>query len=227
MNGRLPLGFATAAVLLVAACGYTGPPASTLLQRAATTFDGTQSFHVVLSSENVAGSGTLLTGAVGDAARPDGFAGTLDVTESGLPLQIGVVSASGSFYARLPFATVYVKADPTQYGFADPGRLLDPTTGISTLITGARHASVSGEVRQDGETLVQVNAQVPGTLVAALLTDADPSHGVAITFSIDPGTDQVRQVDLTGPLFEKGDQSTYHLVLDKYGENVSITPPPT
>ncbi|MGD0832852.1 MAG: LppX_LprAFG lipoprotein [Candidatus Dormibacteria bacterium] len=224
---RLPLGLATATVLLATACGYSGPPASTLLQRAATTFDGTQSFHVVLSSDDVAGSGTLLTGAVGDAARPDGFTGTLDVTESGLPLQIGVVSTGGSFYARLPFTTGYVKADPSQYGFADPGRLLDPSSGISTLITGARHASVSGEVRQSGETLVQVTAQVPGTLVAALLTDADPAQSVDITYSIDPDTDQVRQVDLTGPLFVKGDQSTYHLVLDRYGENVSITPPAT
>jgi len=82
-------------------------------------------------------------------------------------------------------------------------------------------------VRQSGETLVQVTAQVPGTLVAALLTDADPAQSVDITYSIDPDTDQVRQVDLTGPLFVKGDQSTYHLVLDRYGENVSITPPAT
>jgi hypothetical protein len=227
MSRRFPVGLAAMAVLLTAACGYSGPPAATLLQRAATTFNSTGSFHVVLTSDGVAGSGTLLTGAVGDATRPDGFTGTLDVTEAGLPLQIGVVSSGGDFYARLPFSTVYVKADPSQYGFADPGRLLDPSTGISTLITGARHASVSGEVRQNGETLVQVAAQVPGTLVAALLTDADPGEDVDITFGIDPGTDQVRQVDLTGPIFEKGDQSTFHLILDKYGENVSITPPPT
>ena len=227
MSHRSPVGLAAVAVILTAACGYSGPAAATLLQRAATTFNSTASFHVHLTSDDVAGSGTLLTGADGNATRPDGFAGTLDVTESGLPLQIGVVSAGGDFYARLPFSTVYVKADPSQYGFADPGRLLNPSTGISTLLTGAHSPSVSGEVRQNGETLVQVHALISGKLVEALLTDADPNQNVDVTFGIDPGTDQVRQVDLTGPIFEKGNQSTFHLVLDKYGENVSITPPPT
>jgi lipoprotein LprG len=227
MHPRYPLGLAVTAAVLAAACGYSGPSATTLLQRAATTFDRTSSFHVVLTSDNVTGSGTLLTGAVGDATRPDGFTGTLDVTDSGLPLQIGVVSAGGGFYARLPFSTMYVRADPSQYGFADPGRLLDPTTGLVTLLTGAHGQGVSGEVRMNGETLVQVHAQIPGTLVASVLTDADPGQSVDVTFGIDPGTYQVRQVDLTGPIFVKGSQSTFHLVLDKYGENVSITPPPT
>ena len=60
----------------------------------------------------------------------------------------------------------------------------------------------------------------------AVLVDAEPSQPVATVFSIDTSDNQVREVDLTGPIFQAGQQSTFHLVLDKYGENVTVTPPP-
>jgi hypothetical protein len=35
----------------------------------------------------------------------------------------------------------------------------------------------------------------------------------------------LRQVRLTGPFFQKGKDSTFTLVLDRYGEKVSISAP--
>ena len=210
-----------------AACGYSGPSATTLLQRARTAFDQTTSFHVQLSSQNTPGTGLELTAAVGDALRPDGFSGTLTVADAGLPLQVKVVSTGGQFYAQLPFTDDFQKASPAQYGFADPGQLLNPNTGISTLLTSAESPSIGSSVRLNGESLQQVDANLPGSLVKSLLVDAQPSQPVAAVFSIDTTDYQVREVDLTGPIFEAGHQSTFHLVLDNYGENVSITPPPT
>ena len=211
----------------VAACGYSGPSAATLLQRAKATFDQTSAFHIQLTSQNVSGSGTLLTAAQGDAVRPDGFSGTLSIEEAGFPLQIKVVSAGGQFYVQLPFTDDFQKANPSQYGFGDPGKLLDPNSGISTLLTSAHDPTLGSSVRLNGESLQQVNATLPGSLLAALLVDADPSQPVSAVFSIDTGTYQVREVDLTGPIFAAGDQSTFHLVLDHYGESVSVSPPPT
>jgi lipoprotein LprG len=210
-----------------AACGYSGPSATTLLQRAKATFDQTTAFHVQLTSQNTPGSGLELTSAVGDALRPDGFSGTLTVEESGFPLQVKVVSTGGQFYVLPPFTLDWQKATPAQYGFADPGQLLNPSTGISTLLTSAQKPSIGSQVRLTGESLQQVVATLPGKLVASLLVDAQPSQPVAAVFSIDTSDNQVREVDLTGPIFEAGHQSTFHLVLDNYGENVSITPPPT
>ena len=222
-------GLAAAAALsaLIAACGYTGPSASTLLQRAKTTFDQTSAFHIHLTSQNTAGTGTELTAAEGDAVRPDGFSGTLTVEEAGFPLQIKVVSAGGTFYVQLPFSDDFQTASPSKYGFGDPGQLLDPNTGISTLLTAAQKLSIGSSVRLNGESLQQVDATLPGKLIASLLVDADPSQPVATVFSIDPSSYQVREVDLTGPIFEAGHQSTFHLVLDNYGENVSVSPPTT
>jgi lipoprotein LprG len=221
-------GLAVAAAVATAACGgYSGPSAATLLQKATTTFNQTSSFHFQLTSQNTPGTGLELTGAAGDAVRPDGFSGTLTIEESGLPLDLTVVSTGGTFYVRLPFTASFVTANPSEYGFADPGELLSPSIGVSTLLTAAEKPSLGSSTRYNGESLQEVDATLPGKAVASLLVDAEPSQPVSVVFSIDTGTYQVREVDLTGPLFEAGHQSTFHVVLDKYGENVSITPPAT
>jgi lipoprotein LprG len=212
----------------VTACGgSSGPSAATLLQKAKATFDQTTSFHFQLSSQNTPGIGLELTAAQGDALRPDGFTGTLTIEDAGLPLAIKVVSTGGKFYVELPFTDDFSTANPSQYGFADPGQLLNPDTGVSSLLTAAESPSVGGSTRYNGESLQQVDATLPGKEVASLLVDAQPSQPVTAVFSIDTSTYQVREVDLTGPLFEAGHQSTFHVVLDNYGENVSITPPAT
>jgi len=211
--------------LAAAACGHSGPSAATLLQKAKTTFDQTSSFHFQLSSQNTPGAGLELTAAAGDAVRPDGFTGTLTVEEAGLPLAIKVVSTGGNFYAQLPFSDDFTEANPSKYGFADPGQLLNPNTGVSTLLTAAENPSIGSSTRYNGESLQEVDATLPGKEVASLLVDAQPSQPVTAVFSIDTSTYQVREVDLTGPIFEAGHQSTFHVVLDNYGENVSITPP--
>ncbi len=213
--------------LLAAACGgYSGPSAATLLRKAKATFDRTSAFHLQLMSSNTSGSGLVLKSASGDAARPNEFHGTLTVLESNLPLQIGVVSVSGTSYVKLPFSGVYVAANPAQYGFANPGKLLDPNSGISTLLPATEHPSIGQSTRYNGESLQQVSGTLPGQRVKQVLVDANPAQPVSVVYSIDTSTDQVRLVDLTGPLFHSGQDTTFHLILTNYGESVSITPPP-
>jgi hypothetical protein len=208
------------------ACGYSGPPAATLLRQAKAAFDSTPAFHMQLSSQGTPGSGLVLTGASGDAVRPDGFTGTLDVEENGLPVQVGVISTGGHFYAKLPFTGAYVVTDPAQYGFSDPGKLLDPDTGISSLLPATEDPTIGSSTRYNGETLQEVDGTLPGQKLAAVLIDADPSQPVSVTYGIDLSTHQVRTVDLTGPIDQAGHDSTYHLVITDYGESVRVTPPP-
>jgi hypothetical protein len=198
-----------------------------LLKQAKATIDGASSLHFTLSSENVRGSGLLLTGGDGDAKRPDSFSGTLAVSTGGVPISIPIVSVGGKFYAQLPLQTRYSIASPAQYGFGDPAQLLDPNNGLSSLLTEARNPKVGDSTRRNGEELQEVSAALPGPRVSALLVSADPSRDVQAVFRINLDTNQTRQVDLIGPFFAKDHDSTFHLVLDKYGENVSITAPPT
>jgi lipoprotein LprG len=223
---RVLAAFATPTIftVLLAACGAPAD-AGALLRQAKASIDSTRTLHFHLSSSNVQGSGPLITGGEGDAQRPAGFAGTLDVGVAGLAVGLQVVSVDGTFYVKLPTASAFSVADPSKYGFGDPGKLLDPASGLSSLLLQCRAASVAGTDRYNGEELDEVSCRLPGTRVASLLASADPSQAVSATFGIDPDNHQVRRVVLTGPFFSKTAKSTFTVVLDDYGENVTVTPP--
>jgi lipoprotein LprG len=215
-----------------AACGSGQTPggvdAKALLRQGKAAVDAAGSVHFTLAAKDVptAGAGTFVTAGEGDAQRPNAVRGTLQVIFNGLPLSLGVISSGGTFYVKLPFGNSYEATDPTKYGFGDPGRLLDPQAGLTSLLTDAKDASTDGRDRLNGEALDEVTVTLPGKPVADLLTSADPSKDVKGRIGMVPGSHQVRRVVLTGPFFDAHQSSTYTLILDRYGETVQITPPP-
>ena len=227
MRARLTSGLLAVALIAIAGCGGGAPDPMSLLRKAKATVDTTPAVHFHLTSSGVQGTGAVITGGDGDARRPDGFAGTLGVSVAGLMLGVQVVSVNGTFYARLPTQNAFTRTDPTLYGFGDPGKLLDPDTGLSNLLLLCRSISSGTGDRYNGEELDEVNCSLPGAAVAKLLTSADPAQPVTATFGIDPNSDQMRRVVLTGPFFSRTNPSTFTLILDNYGENVTVTQPPT
>jgi lipoprotein LprG len=225
--GRL-IGFVLA-VVTVASCGSSStsaPDPAQLLRDAKTAIDSASSVHFTITSQNVSGPGPLLTGGDGNAVRPSSFAGKLAVVYAGFPVSIDVVSIGGSFWVATPLtAGRYEVAKPSDYGFGDPGVLLDPTRGLSSLLTACTGATMRDGDRLNGEQLDEVSCSVSGDRVASLLTSADPSAAVHATVGMVPGGHQLRRVVMVGPFFEKGKDSTFSVVLDKYGTNVTITPP--
>lgn len=227
MRARGRLAAALTMLFLLAACG--GAAAATpdqLLRDARASIDNARAVHFTLTSQGAQGGGTLVTGGSGDARRPQGFSGTLDVVALGLPFAIGIVSVNGVLYARTPLSSGYTRVDPSSYGFGDPSRLLDPTQGLSSLLTACSGARFAPSDRLAGELLDEVTCSMPGDRVAHLLTSADPSVPVRATVGVTDGGHQLRRVTLTGPFFARGHDSTFTVVLDRYGENVSITQPP-
>lgn len=212
---------------MVSCGGTTVPDAATFLAQAKAKVDAAAGLHFVLTSDNARGGRVALTGAEGHARRPNAFTGVLHVAVGGAPLQVSVVSINGTFYAQPPFSSHFGPEQPSNYGFGDPGRLLDPSRGLSSLYTLARSPTLGDRTRYQGEELQEVRCTLPGDRVGALLTSADPSRNVQATFRIDPATQETRQVDLTGPFLVKDHDTTYHLLLDMYGENVTVTAPPS
>jgi lipoprotein LprG len=198
---------------------------SQLLRDGKKSIDSAPAVHFTLTSQGVTGTGTLITGGQGDARRPNSFTGTLTVVAAGFPITVKVVSTGGAFYAQTPLSSSYVKTDPSAYGFGDPAQLLDPNQGLSSLLTSCTGAANKATDLLNGEQLDEVACSMPGPLVAKLLTSADASQPVQATVGVDAGTHQLRRVALVGPFFDKGHDSTFTVVLDKYGENVAITPP--
>jgi len=172
--------------------------------------------------------GTEIVGGEGDAKRPASFAGKLDVSFEGLPLALNVVSVAHTFYVKLPLSTGFEITDPAKYGFNDPAVFLDPDRGLSTMLAQARAPSLGEPDRYQGEELQEVRAQLPGDLVAGLLTNADagrPRRDVPVTLGITAGSHELRRAVLTGLFFSPEKTSTYTLILDRYGEDVNIKPP--
>jgi lipoprotein LprG len=218
-------------MLLLSACGSASGSqsldAAKLLKTAKGVLDSTSSFHFVLTSADVTGSGAELTGGSGDMKRPDSMSGTLQVSIYGLAVSVPVVSVGGVFSVKLPTGGGFTAANPIDYGFADPATLIDPTTGLSSLLLLCQSPQVESDDRYNGEALHEIECELPGSAVAAVLTSADASKTVAATFGIDTSTSQLRRVVLTGPFVSaSNDDTSYTLVLTNYGENVSVTPPP-
>ena len=219
-----------AAVVVLAGCsggGSAGTSADDLLAKAKKTLDATDSAHFVLTSDGAPNTGTLLVGGTGDIERPSSFQGTLKVQTSGTTADLKVVSVGGTVYAQLPFLPTYSVIDPAQFGFGDPGALLDPDTGISQLLAKAENAEKGDEKRVDGEVVQEVTADLPGQLVADLLTSQDPSQQVKADFLIATDSGELRRAELTGPFFTAEDDGTYTLELSDFGADVQITAPPT
>jgi lipoprotein LprG len=217
---------AGATVAMLSACGTPPQDPVQLLRDAKQSVDSAPSLHFTLTSANVAGTGTMISGGQGVAKRPDGFSGSLTVVAAGFTLNVDVVSIGGVFYARSPLGSGgFDKADPSKYGFGDPGKFLDPNNGLSSLLSVCSSASNSDADRLSGEQLAEVACALPGARVAALLTSADPSQAVQATVGVDSTTHQLRRVVMVGPFFDRAHPSTFTVVLDNYGQNVTITPP--
>jgi lipoprotein LprG len=198
-----------------------------LLAHAKHTLDEASSAHFVLDSEGAPETGTLLVGGEGDIARPASFEGTLKVRALGSTLDLEVVSVDGTVYAQLPFTSSYSVVDPAQFGFGDPGALLDPDTGISQLLAKAESAELGEEKRVDGEVVREVTAEIPGDLVEQILTSQDPTTPVQARFSIATESGELRRAELTGPFFTAGEDATFTLDLSDFGADVEISAPPT
>lgn len=212
----------------LAGCGGSGgenhESARDLLERAKTALDDASAVHFVLTSEGGSASGPALVGGEGDLARPSAFEGTLHVRAMGAGLNLPVVSVDGTVYAELPFTSGFSVVRPGDYGFSDPGALLDPGTGLSSLLTVAEDAELGDERRIDGEVVREVTADLPGDRVEQVLTSADPSRPVRARLSVATETGQVLRMELTGPFFST-DDATFTLELSDYGADVDITAP--
>ncbi|RBY84881.1 LppX_LprAFG lipoprotein [Blastococcus sp. TF02A-30] len=222
------LALALTAGPVLAGCEGEDQPeesATELLERAKQALDDAETLHFVLDSEGAPDTGTELVGGEGDVARPASFEGTLQVTALGSTIDLDVVSVDGTVYAMLPFTSEFSVIDPAQFGFGDPGELLDPETGISQLLAEAERAELGEERRVDGEVVREVTADLPGDLVEQILTSEDPSRPVQARISVATESGELRRVELTGPFFEAGTDATYVLELSDFGADVEISAP--
>jgi hypothetical protein len=231
MQSSLMAALALTALVTVTGCsggsdaGQAGPTAQ--LTAARTALDGTKSLHFTLTSADVPAGGTRLMAGEGLVARPNAFQGKLAVQLNDNKVTIDLVSVGGKVYAKLPFSDAFQVTDPASFGLSDPANLIDATTGISRMFGELTGVTAKGEQRIGNDVVTEIDGSLPGSLVDDLLTSADPAKPVQAKLFITTSTHQLRRVVLTGPFFEKTQDSTFNLLLDQYGTPVTITAPAT
>jgi lipoprotein LprG len=228
--GRAVAAVPILAVALLAGCSQgksavSPAESAALLTKARTSLDGASTVHFTLTSANVPGGGTRLIGGDGVVARPKAFQGKLSILLSGSKLSIDLISAGGKVYVKLPFSTKFQTANPASFGLSDPAGLIDAKTGISRMFDELTDISGKGDQRIGADVVTELDGSLPGSLVDDLLTSADPTKPVKASLFITKTTGQLRRAVLTGPFFEKTTNSTFTVLLDRYGQNVSITAP--
>lgn len=226
--GRAPAAAVlTVTALVVAGCSGSEDSAdpAELLDLTRETLTATDSVRFALTSEDVPDGATALLGGEGDAARPDSFAGDLDVTISGIAATVSVISVDGTLYAQLPFTEGFTATDPATIGIADPGELLAADSGITSLLAAATDPVDGGESRVGDTVVRQVEVEIPASAVGDVLTAADESGTFSTVLGIDPDTGQLRSAEITGPFLATDVDSVYTIELSDYDEPVEITAP--
>jgi hypothetical protein len=204
-----------------------GSKPADLLAAARASLERTNTLHFSLTSADVPENGTRLMAGDGVVARPKSFQGKLSILLNGSKVSIDLISADAKVYAKLPFSNSFQVTDPKAFGLSDPANLIDSKTGIARMFGELTEVSSKGEQRIGDDVVTQVDGSLPGSLVEDLLTSADPATAVKTELYITKSSKQLRRVVLTGPFFEKGKNSSFNLLLDKYGTPVTITAPPT
>ena len=230
-RGGAVLGLALALLATGCSGGDEGPDqpkppdARAVLDRAKATLDAASSLRFAVTTPDPPAGAASLVSASGVAARPDKFQGDFKVSLGGATATVAVVSVGGTVYAKLPFAGGFQQVDPAQFGVADPGRLLDPSSGVSNLLTKAQNPKLGSKSRVGSEVVQRVSATIPGEAIAQILVSADATAPVEATFAVVDGTDQLREAVVKGPFFRTGLTSTLTILLDRYGEPVEISAP--
>lgn len=222
------------AVLALAGCtggddddggGGEGDDPQAQLETAGELLDEAESVRFVVEGDDLPDSGTVVIGAEGVAVPPSSFDGEVRIKAGALPATIDVVSIDGQLWAQLPLTSGYQEIDADDLNIGDPAKLIDPDEGVSRLLTSGEEVASGDQVRIDGEVYDQVESILPGELVGAILTIADPEAEVQATWALDPDTGHLRQATLTGPFYDEGGDQTYTVRLDEYDEPAEINAP--
>ncbi len=194
------------------------------LAAAKSALDEATSVHLTLTSAGVPDGASGLISGEGVGTHPPAFKGTFKVAVSGVQADAEITSVGGEVWATLPLVPGTNKINPKDYGLPDPAHLLSPDGGLTSLLTTTTSPTLGSKTRKGSEVLTTVTGELPGSAVVGLFGIGDKSATYHVTYLL-TDANQLRQVALEGPFFGAGTTSTYTLVLDRYGEPVSITTP--
>ncbi len=219
------------AILLVAGCTNSGSADSKKagesvqdrLKNARSQLDEADYLGLTLTGSDLPKSGAILIKVSGTGTHePAAFKGTATIKASGQEVNADLIAVGGKVYAKLPFVG-WNALDPKEYGAPDPGALMSPDSGISSLITDTSNLKDAGEERDGKDVLTKITGTLSGDKIKALFPGAgDGDFAVVHTLSV---KDELRQTRLTGPFYSGSNKVTYTVTFDPNAKKVDIKAP--
>ena len=150
-------------------------------------------------------------------ADPPAFEGSPSARFQGFDASdIGIISVDGTFRVDVPLAG-WQEFDPSDLCAPDPALLLDPDSGVSSVLT-ASEGLEEGDSERGGpdnqEVLTAYTGSVPGDAIINILPCA-PGDAFDAKFTIN-ADGYLRQAELTGEFFGGGGDITYTIDIDEY-----------
>lgn len=212
--------------LLVTATACSGSssgdqPVGDRLSAAKQSFDEATYISFELSSQNLPGDVNALESAHGTGTHDPAFTGEIQV-HRGLSFSAPIVAVGGKVYAKLPFVS-WSEINPSDYGAPDPARLMDRSTGLSSLLTDTLDPRLDGSERSGSAVLTKVTGSLPGKDVHALFPSAAETPFRVVYLLTDD--DNLRSVSMTGPFYGDNGDGTYSIDFDLSADPVDISPP--
>ncbi|MCR1783302.1 LppX_LprAFG lipoprotein [Nocardioides carbamazepini] len=189
--------------------------------------DGTSGIEVSLSTGDDPGTDYLSSASGTIVADPPAFEGTVAGRVSGFEASsIDVVSVDGTLWIKAPILGWTDQYQPADLCAPDPATLLDPTTGVSTVLTSSTDVK-AGESERGGTDNKEVFHTYTGTAtgdsIRAILPCAEGDDFEATYRLDDEG--YLRTARLTGVFFKDSEPLTYTIDVTKYDVTKDVSAP--
>lgn len=189
--------------------------------------DGTSGIEVSLSTDDDPGTDYLSAASGTIVADPPAFEGTVNGRVSGFEASsINVVSVDGTLWIEAPVIGWTDQYQPAELCAPDPAKLLDATSGVSSVLTSSTGVK-AGKSERGGKDNKEIFHTYAGTAtgdsIRKILPCAEGDEFEA-TYRLDDDG-YLRTARLTGTFFPDSEPVTYTIDVTAYDVEKDIAAP--
>lgn len=194
------------------------------LDAAKKAIDDAETVDVSLTTSSVPDGVSGLLSAKGKGNHSPAFEGDVKVSSGGATLTAKVIAVDGTVYADTGLTPGYLTIDPAALKAPDPAGLLDPDSGLTSILTATDDLRTGDRSRDGRDVLTSVRGTLPGSVVADIIPSALRQGTFTVTYRL-TDDDELRDARMTGPFYGEGSKVTYTVRLTTSDDPVTIEAP--
>ena len=204
------------------------PSWSDAAAKAKELLDETSGVELELSTNDDPGTDFLSKASGTIVADPPAFEGLVSGTVSGFPASdIEVISVDGTLWVNVSLLGGWTdRYQPDDLCAPDPATLLDPSSGVSNVLTASTDVE-AGKSERGGKDNKEIFHTYSGTATGDSIREILPcaeGDDFDATYRVD-GDGYLRSTEITGVFFPDAEPMTYSIDVTKYDVDKDISAP--